>query len=645
LARLSNGTVVAWGDNIDGQLGDGTTASSDVPVPVKGLTGVTAVSAGSLHSLALTSGGRVEAWGSNQDGQLGDGSLTNSRVPVAVPGLTGVSAVSAGGVFSTALLKGGTVQAWGDGTEGELGNGQTAGSDVPVAVTGLTGVTRISDGNAHTLALLSGGTVMSWGDNTFGQLGNPGTPLGPPNSDVPVPVQGLSGTVTAVSAGGQSSLALLTGGSVASWGDNALGQLGNGSASDSTTPVTVTGLTGATAITGGSDYGTALVATPGPAVTRTPESIFHIVPTPSPGVRPLQNGVVDDSLVAVSAPAASNALAVGNKMRGITNTLFGEHWNGTKWTAATIPSPAGRNPAIRSVVDLSPTDGWAVGFTTTSLNSTGRTLIEHWNGSTWSTVPSPNPIGGTAGNDELEAVDGVSPADVWAVGQDFSSNGGGIHLLFEHFNGTTWTVFPFPATTGAQFAQAITTISANDAWVVGNNALATTLAAHWNGTTWTIVPTPSPQDGPSPINNLTGVSAVSPADVYASGFEGNVNNQNFAKPYVLHWNGTAWSLVTLPNTGGEGSQLFGVTALSASDVWAVGHTQESDGAILTLSEHFNGTAWSIAPTPDPGELGPLVDNGLLAAASPGNGTVWALGSQETLGECCQQTLGLQTTHG
>ena len=585
------------------------------------------------------------AWGDNSAGQLGNGTVTASGIPVGVGNLSGVKALAAGDRFTLALRTNGTVEAWGDNTHGQLGDGTTASADVPVPVKGLTGVTAVAAGGAHALALLSNGTVVAWGDNTFGQLGNPGTPLGPPNSDVPVPVQGLSGTVTAVSAGGQSSLALLKGGSVAAWGDNALGQLGNGSASESTTPVTVTGLTGATAISGGSDYGAALVATPGPSVTGTPESIFHIVPTPSPGVRPLQNGVVDDSLVAVSAPAASNALAVGNKMRGITKMLFGEHWNGTKWTAATIPSPAGRNPTIHSVVDLSRTDGWAVGFTTTPLNSTDRTLIEHWNGSTWSTVPSPNPIGGTAGNDELEAVDGVSPTDVWAVGQDFSSNGGGITLLFEHFNGTKWTVFPFPASTGAQFAQAITTISANDAWVVGSNALATTLAVHWNGKTWTIVPTPTPQDGPSPINNLTGVSAVSPADVYASGFEGNVNNQNFDKPYVLHWNGSAWSLVTLPNAGGEGSQLFGVTALSAGDVWAVGHTQESDGAILTLGEHFNGTAWSIAPTPDPGQLGPLVDNGLLAAASPGNGTIWALGGQETLGECCQQTLGLQTAHG
>ena len=159
------------------------------------------------------------------------------------------------------------------------------------------------------------------------------------------------------------------------------------------------------------------------------------------------------------------------------------------------------------------------------------------------------------------------------------------------------------------------------------------------------MPTPSPQDGPNPTNDLTGVTAISSTDVYASGFEANVNNQNLDKPYVLHWNGTAWSLVTLPNAGTEGSRLNAITSLSASDVWAVGTTMESDGALLTLAEHFNGTSWTIAPSPDPGQLGPTVDNGLAAASSPGHGIVWALGGKQTLGECCQQTLGLETTSG
>jgi hypothetical protein len=342
--------------------------------------------------------------------------------------------------------------------------------------------------------------------------------------------------------------------------------------------------------------------------------------------------------------ATGNALAVGDNSNGLATKPLSEHWNGSTWTATTMASPQGRNPTIRGVVDLSPADGWAVGFSTTSDNTQDRTLIEHWNGSSWSIVPSPNPQTGVAGNDELEAVDGVGPDDVWAVGQDFSSDGGGITLLFEHFNGTTWTLSPFPDTGAFEFANAITTISADDAWVVGSNALETTLAAHWNGKTWSIVPTPSPQDGPNPTNELTGVTAVSPANIYASGFEANVDNQNLRNPYVLHWNGSTWSLVTLPNTGTEGSMLEGITALSASDIWAVGDTAEDDGSVLTLAEHFNGTAWSVEPTPDPGEQGALIANGLSAAASPGHGIVWALGGTQHLGEC-QQTLALETTQG
>jgi hypothetical protein len=173
----------------------------------------------------------------------------------------------------------------------------------------------------------------------------------------------------------------------------------------------------------------------------------------------------------------------------------------------------------------------------------------------------------------------------------------------------------------------------------------TTLAAHWNGTRWALVPTPSPRDGNNVINSLTGVAAVSADNVYASGYEGNVKSGNFQKPYVLHWNGSAWSLTTLPNIGGEGSRLSAITALSANDLWAVGDTQEGDGSILTLAAHFNGTTWSLVPTPDPGQQGTLISNSLSAAVSPAPGVVWALGSQQTLGECCSQTLGMETTQG
>jgi hypothetical protein len=133
--------------------------------------------------------------------------------------------------------------------------------------------------------------------------------------------------------------------------------------------------------------------------------------------------------------------------------------------------------------------------------------------------------------------------------------------------------------------------------------------------------------------------------VWASGYEDNVNQTNFRKPYLLHWDGTSWKLILAPNAGTEGSLLRGIAALSAQDVWAVGQTQENDGSILSLTEKFNGSAWSIVPSPSPGEVGTIIANTLDAVASPGNGIVWALGSQEKLGFCCLQTLGLETSTG
>ncbi len=260
LALMGNGTVMSWGDNSVGQLGDGTASNdSNVPVAVKGLTGVTAVAAGFEHGLALLSNGTVMAWGDNSDGELGNGTTTNSDVPVAVTGLSGVSAVSAGGDDSLALLSNGTVVAWGDNSYGELGNGSTTNNNTPVAVTGLSGVTAVSAGLEHSLALVSGGGVMAWGNDNAGQLGD-GSASG--FSDTPVPVTGLAGsTVTAVSAGLDHSLGLLSNGTVVAWGDNGAGELGNASSVNSDTPVPVSDLDDAIAISAGSDFSLALTST------------------------------------------------------------------------------------------------------------------------------------------------------------------------------------------------------------------------------------------------------------------------------------------------------------------------------------------------------------------------------------------------
>ncbi|MFF6777690.1 hypothetical protein ACFY8W_29630 [Streptomyces sp. NPDC012637] len=244
VALRADGTVWAWGSNASGQLGNGTNADSNTPVQVCAvgatapcadfLTGVTAVSTGFAHVLALRADGSVVAWGNNGSGQLGDGTNNPSNVPVVVSGLTGVAAVSAGDFHSLAAQTSGTVKSWGDNTSGQLGNGTNAPSNTPVPVTIAGNVTAVAGGGAHSLALRNDGVVQSWGANLSGQLGN-GTNT---NSNVPVQVSGLTG-VKSIAAGVGHSLAVPADGIARTWGNNGSGQLGNGTTTNSNVPVRV----------------------------------------------------------------------------------------------------------------------------------------------------------------------------------------------------------------------------------------------------------------------------------------------------------------------------------------------------------------------------------------------------------------------
>src|SRR5450756_1827138 len=259
LALTSTGQVLAWGYNGYGQLGNGTTTNSSTPVAVSLPSGttVTAIAGGTHHSLALTSTGQVLAWGYNTDGELGSGTTTNSSAPVAVslPSGTTVTAIAGGTHHSLALTSTGQVLAWGSNAYGQLGNGTTTQSSTPVAVSLPSGttVTAIAAGSAHSLALTSTGQVLAWGYNTDGELGN-GTTT---NSSTPVAVSLPSGTtVTAIAGGTQHSLALSSTGQVLAWGSNAYGQLGNGTTTQSSTPVAVSLPSGTTvtAIAGGTQH-------------------------------------------------------------------------------------------------------------------------------------------------------------------------------------------------------------------------------------------------------------------------------------------------------------------------------------------------------------------------------------------------------
>ena len=169
-----------------------------------------------------------------------------------------------------------------------------------------------------------------------------------------------------------------------------------------------------------------------------------------------------------------------------------------------------------------------------------------------------------------------------------------------------------------------------------------TLSAHWNGREWSIVSTPDFTGPGGPQNELTAVTAAGADKVWASGYVFNVNDENRLLPFVLSWNGTSWKMTKVPTKGSEGSRLNGISALSSHDVWAVGQTQEDNGTIKTLTEHFNGSKWAIVGSPDPGGFG---NDSLDAVTASGATDLLAVGADEIKGQCCLRTLAIGTNEG
>lgn len=238
-ALRADGTLWAWGDNSYDQLGDGTNTNHATPVQVPELSDVISISTREFNTLALKSDGSVWGWGYNQWGELSDFGDYSIESPTLIEDFTNIIQVSMGVSFSLALRVDGTVLGRGYNDDGELGYYTGAYSDSAVEAEGLEGVVQISAGDAHSLALLDDGTVMGWGSNSAGQL----------NYDdylayVPVVVTGLQG-VYSVTAGSENTFAVLAGdGTVLSMGYNFQGILGNGSHDNQSTLGPVVGLSG-----------------------------------------------------------------------------------------------------------------------------------------------------------------------------------------------------------------------------------------------------------------------------------------------------------------------------------------------------------------------------------------------------------------
>jgi hypothetical protein len=282
------------------------------------------------------------------------------------------------------------------------------------------------------------------------------------------------------------------------------------------------------------------------------------------------------------------------------------------WSLVTSPSPGSIYNLLYAVAGVSANDVWAVGIYSGTGTTAYQTLIEHWDGSTWAVVPSPN-VG--PGRNELFGVAAAAANDVWAVGH--SANLGEELTLIEHWDGSNWTVVPSPAPGFASALSGVAVVSANDIWAVGSytsGSVNQTLTEHWTGSAWAVVASPSPG---SNTNLLWAVAAVATNDVWAVGYYRTSPGPNLS--LVEHWDGSAWTVVPSPNVGSSRNELYGVAAASASDVWAVGYYVGASGS-ETLIEHWNGSAWAVVSSPNGGSPA----NWLWGAAVVSN-DVWAVG--------------------
>ena len=230
-ARLTNGSVTCWGSNKYRQLGDDTVKDRPTPSPVAGIEGAVQIALGQDHACALLGDDTVHCWGRNESGELGDDSKEDHARPTVVPGLRGVAAIALGADFSCARMKDGTVECWGTNKKGQLGDGTTVSRSKPAPVPGLTDVTTLAVGWQHACVRHARGAVRCWGFNESGQLGDGTT------NDRSAPVEVAGSFADELATGREHTCALRSDGTPVCWGRDAEGQLGDGATKNQYEPV------------------------------------------------------------------------------------------------------------------------------------------------------------------------------------------------------------------------------------------------------------------------------------------------------------------------------------------------------------------------------------------------------------------------
>ena len=355
----------------------------------------------------------------------------------------------------------------------------------------------------------------------------------------------------------------------------------------------------------------------------SPASAATWNPVPSPNATQFSN-----VLWGADALSPSSAWAVGRADTGTVpiHRPVIERWNGSRWSISASPLPPGGGD-LRDVDAFSTTNAWAVGFT---ASSTGyNTLTERWNGSRWSIISSPS----VSAQNYLVGVKTLSPSNAWAVGSHNVPGSLAFSTLAMRWDGSTWSIVPSPDTASFEnHLNAIDGTSPDDLWAVGHSqngdySVKEPLILHWNGSAWSIVRSPTALDA-----SLEGVVALASDDVWAVGSMFSLA-QLWHVPFALHWDGHSWTNVSVPSPTSQGGRLFGVTALSPTQVYAVGQAPN----IPSLVMRWNGQNWATETTPTTGTV--------WDATAVAPGTVWAVGQRGNPNVGVGRTFILRTTNG
>lgn len=266
-----------------------------------------------------------------------------------------------------------------------------------------------------------------------------------------------------------------------------------------------------------------------------------------------------------------------------------EHYDGADWAPQPVPSPPSSDFIfLEAVAGLSVTNVWATGGYKPSAAPRNQPLIEHWNGSAWSVSPTPTVTNGDA---DLKAVAASSAADAWAVGSVDTRTATSTVSLADHWNGTSWTQVPSPNPGAGTVINGVADISPTNAWMVGNFGTGdnTALIEHWDGTSWTVATTPSLPVGSS----LNAVSALSATNIWAAGVVGT-------STLIEHYDGTSWTVVPSPSTGSGNTDTLNGVAVTGTGAMAVGTSQDASGVFHGLALRLDGTTWAQVPIPSPG---------------------------------------------